>query len=174
VWTYVNNRDVRLFALVIIVVGSLLLLAAVVRGATIAVALIRGIPIHSLGDISLSIINILFEFIIPVAGGGLLIIAGNTFLHARDLAQERLAERRRVETASTERAKIISRVLSPDERGMLDLLKGKDFVLQSDLMVLTGYSKVKVHRLLKRLEAKGLVRRSRFGITNRVFAEQAR
>ena len=82
--------------------------------------------------------------------------------------------RGRAEAASTERARIISRVLGPEERGMLDLLKGKDFILQSDLMALTGYSKVKVHRVLKKLEAKGLIRRSRFGITNRVFAVQER
>ena len=36
-------------------------------------------------------------------------------------------------------------------------------------MIKSGYSKVKAHRILKSLENKNLIRRGRFGITNKVM-----
>ena len=61
-------------------------------------------------------------------------------------------------------------LLSEDERRIVELVKGRpDGVLQSDLVIKTGYSKVKMHRILKSLENKGLVKRGRFGITNKVI-----
>jgi len=45
-------------------------------------------------------------------------------------------------------------------------------ILQSDLVIKTGYSKVKVHRVLKKLEVNDLIRRGRSGITNKVFINE--
>ncbi|MFA6213800.1 MAG: MarR family transcriptional regulator [Candidatus Micrarchaeia archaeon] len=44
-------------------------------------------------------------------------------------------------------------------------------VFQSDIMKTTGFSKVKVSRLLDRLEQKGLLERKRRGMTNLVVAK---
>jgi uncharacterized membrane protein len=44
-------------------------------------------------------------------------------------------------------------------------------VFQSDIMKTTGFSKVKVSRLLDRLEQKGLTERKRRGMTNLVVAK---
>lgn len=172
--TYVVRKDLRKFAIVIMVVGTIVLLAAVIKGIEVIVAFIRGIPILTFRDVSINVINVIFNFVIPFIGGSLLLIAGNTIMRINDEAVGRAVARRNIEAVRNERASVISRVLDKDEKGMLELIKGKDFVLQSDLMALTGYSKVKVHRVLKKLEAKGLIKRSRFGITNRVFANLGR
>ena len=172
--TYVIGKDRRRFAVIIIIVGSLLLLASVIKGIEVIVAFIRGIPLFTLRDVSLNVVNIIFNFVIPLVGGPLLILAGNTLMHMHDQAVDRAAAHSNAEAVKTERASMIQKVLGSDERNMLDLIKSRDFVLQSDLMALTGYSKVKVHRVLKKLETKGLVRKSRLGITNRVFADAGR
>ena len=61
-------------------------------------------------------------------------------------------------------------MLNGDERKVLDLIKERpNGALQSELVIKSGFSKVKMHRMLKKLEAKELITRGRFGITNKVF-----
>ncbi len=170
---FVVGKDRRRFAVVITVVGALLLLASVFRGAVLIIGIARGIiVIATPRDLNINVMNVIFNFVIPLAGGSLLIMAGNTLMRIHDETVKKMATRRSAEAVRSERTSVINRVLNSDERGMLELITSRDFVLQSDLMALTGYSKVKVHRMLKKLETKGLVRKSRFGITNRVFADR--
>jgi len=57
--------------------------------------------------------------------------------------------------------------LSDDEKKIYDAIKSKDgSAYQSDLIKETGFSKVKITRVLDRLEAKGAVERKRRGMTN--------
>jgi hypothetical protein len=57
--------------------------------------------------------------------------------------------------------------LSDDERKIYSLiLDANGSVFQSELVKKTGYSKVRVTRILDRLEGKGLIERKRRGMTN--------
>ncbi len=57
-----------------------------------------------------------------------------------------------------------------EEKRVYALLKGgRGSVYQTDIIKDTGYSKVKVTRVLDRLESKGIVERRRRGMTNVIF-----
>ncbi|MBI2547294.1 MAG: hypothetical protein HYW23_02500 [Candidatus Aenigmarchaeota archaeon] len=60
--------------------------------------------------------------------------------------------------------------LQDDEKKVFDgIVKNDGSVFQNDLIGSTGYSKVKVSRLLDRLETKGLVERRRRGMANLIL-----
>ena len=57
--------------------------------------------------------------------------------------------------------------MQSDEKKVFDvLIKGDGSVFQNDLTKSTSYSKVKVSRILDRLETKGLIERRRRGMSN--------
>ncbi len=61
------------------------------------------------------------------------------------------------------------RLLDGDERRLLRVIvEAKGDILQQDLVRITAFSEAKVSRLLDRLEERGLVRRERRGMANRV------
>ena len=61
------------------------------------------------------------------------------------------------------------RLLDGDERRLLRVIvEAKGDILQRDLVRITAFSEAKVSRLLDRLGERGLVRRERHGMTNRV------
>lgn len=63
--------------------------------------------------------------------------------------------------------------LKNDEKRIYNIIVSSDgSVLQGDLVRKTGYSKVKVSRILDRLEAKGIVERRRRGMVNVVILKQ--
>jgi uncharacterized membrane protein len=63
----------------------------------------------------------------------------------------------------------ILKLLKPDERKVfLALHNSKGEMLQNALVRKSGLSKVKVTRILSRLEKKGLITRTRHGLTNKV------
>ena len=67
-----------------------------------------------------------------------------------------------------------SRRLAPEfpaKRGVAFINGGNGSVYQSDIMKKTGFSKVKVSRVLDKLEQKGLLERKRRGMTNLVVAK---
>ena len=78
-----------------------------------------------------------------------------------------------VEKASSAKKKRIEAdALDPDEaRAVAVVNSAGGSVFQSDIMKTTGFSKVKVSRLLDRLEQKGLIERKRRGMTNLVVAK---
>jgi len=67
--------------------------------------------------------------------------------------------------------KIAESELDPDETRVVAIVNSAGgSVFQSDIMKTTGFSKVKVSRLLDKLEQKSLVERKRRGMTNLVVA----
>jgi uncharacterized membrane protein len=67
--------------------------------------------------------------------------------------------------------RIAAAALDTDETAMVAIInEGNGSVYQSDIMKKTGFSKVKVSRVLDRLEQKGLLERKRRGMTNLVVA----
>lgn len=63
--------------------------------------------------------------------------------------------------------KDIIKSLGKDEKRVYDEIVASDgFIFQADLVKNTGYSKVKISRVLDKLEAKGIVERRRRGMAN--------
>ncbi|MEW6295232.1 MAG: MarR family transcriptional regulator [Candidatus Diapherotrites archaeon] len=60
--------------------------------------------------------------------------------------------------------------MNADEKGILEkIIEAKGTIFQSDLVEKTGLNKVKVTRVLDKLEGQGLVERKRRGMTNVVI-----
>lgn len=59
--------------------------------------------------------------------------------------------------------------LSKEEKDIYEILKKSNGIYQSDLIKETGFSKVKITRILDKLESKGIIERRRRGMTNAIF-----
>jgi uncharacterized membrane protein len=76
-------------------------------------------------------------------------------------------------TQQKEKFKEIAKSLQGDEKKVFDIITASDgFVFQGDLIAKTGYSKVKVSRILDRLETKNIIERRRRGMSNVVVLKQ--
>ena len=62
--------------------------------------------------------------------------------------------------------------LDADEKKIYSMVAESDAIFQSELVEKSGLSKVKITRLLDRLESKGVVERKRRGMTNVVVVKQ--
>ncbi|MGC8586055.1 MAG: helix-turn-helix transcriptional regulator [Candidatus Micrarchaeia archaeon] len=159
------------FSMLLIVVGVILLLASIISGITMLIAFYKNmIAIHSINDIRVNVIRVTFNFVLPFIGGILLVLAGATI---GSFANQRISRQitKRIKSKEVEsKSRIIGMALNQDEQKILKMIEGApDGILQSDIVIRSGYSKVKVHRILKKLESSDLIRRGRFGITNKVF-----
>ncbi len=65
--------------------------------------------------------------------------------------------------------KIDTSKLDKEGRSIYEILKKNNGIYQSDLIRETGLSKVKITRILDKLESKGIIERRRRGMTNAVF-----
>lgn len=59
--------------------------------------------------------------------------------------------------------------LDSEEKSIYEILKKNNGIYQSDLIKETGFSKVKITRVLDKLESKGIIERRRRGMTNAIF-----
>ncbi|MBU5537389.1 MAG: helix-turn-helix domain-containing protein [Candidatus Aenigmatarchaeota archaeon] len=76
----------------------------------------------------------------------------------------------RTQTISKAKLNKIIKDLSEDEKKIFnELTKNDGSAFQNDLINVSGFSKVKVSRILDRLETKGLVERRRRGMSNLVL-----
>lgn len=80
---------------------------------------------------------------------------------------------KRYQEELTEKEKKLEKIitkLKKDEKKICELIKENDgAIFQSELVEKTNFSKVKVSRLLDKLEGKGLIERRRCGMTNLVL-----
>ena len=68
---------------------------------------------------------------------------------------------------------IVGSMITPEEKSViLELEKENGELTQSELVSKTGLGKVKIHRILKRLEALGIVRKIPYGMTNKIRLEK--
>lgn len=150
--------------------GALLIFVALIGGISLLLAFARGILSHTLNGIRQQVLELFLDFIAPIIGGIILAFTG-----WRIVKMERYMMSRNIVTSSKKRVirqkeHMINTFLNNDEKRIIELVKEKpDGSLQSDLVIKTGYSKVKMHRILKNLENKGIIKRGRHGITNKVM-----
>jgi len=63
--------------------------------------------------------------------------------------------------------------LQNDEKKVYDLIvNAEGFIFQNDLIEKTGYSKVKISRILDKLEVKGIIERRRRGMANIIVLKE--
>ena len=68
--------------------------------------------------------------------------------------------------------RLTSMLLTPEERQIIEEIKKSDgHIAQSQLVIKTGLSKVKIHRIIMRLESKGIVKKHEYGLTNKIILE---
>jgi len=68
---------------------------------------------------------------------------------------------------------ITSLLLTPEEKAIVDeLKKANGKINQNQLVKRTGFSKVKVHRALVRLETRKIVKKYPYGLTNKIVLEK--
>ncbi len=71
------------------------------------------------------------------------------------------------------KSKTAGAFLLPDERKVVEVLKNYDSKLaQSKIVRETGLSKVQVHRAVKKLEARGLIEKHQYGLTNKIILKK--
>ena len=69
---------------------------------------------------------------------------------------------------------IIDSMVLPDERIVInELEKNHGTLTQSEIVSSTGLSKVKVHRIIKRLESLGILKKYPYGLTNKIKLEKS-
>ncbi len=155
--------------LISVILGCLLSITAVVSMASMAVAyssyrLSLSQP-HLIDYVRGIIWRLISESILPLIGGIVLVFSGLRLLNAHVRVP-----RRATRHPARVRGKALDMLLGKDERMIMGMIgASKDGVLQSDIVIRSGFSKVKTHRILKGLEAKDLIRRGRFGITNKIM-----
>lgn len=67
----------------------------------------------------------------------------------------------------------IIKEMKPEERRLYDLInEAEGAIFQAELVEKTGFSKVKVSRILDKMEGRGLIERKRRGMTNMVVARR--
>ncbi|WP_445475902.1 helix-turn-helix transcriptional regulator [Methanococcoides methylutens] len=64
---------------------------------------------------------------------------------------------------------LVARILDGDSRKLYRIIAEKEEILQNELVLESGFSKVKVSLILKKLEDKSLVERKPYGNTNKII-----
>jgi len=155
------------FMLVAFALGAILILVSLLNGASIAIAVSHGISLKSLTGTRGVFLDILTDIVVPFLGGVMLILSALKLLNASHKRIIRASERK---GRQDQKEKTITVFLNDDEKKVIGMVRAsKGGVLQSDIVIKSGFSKVKAHRILKRLENKNLIKRGRFGITNKVI-----
>jgi len=103
------------------------------------------------------------QVFIDLVAGVMFLIAGLTIWH--------LLREEEIETLKEEMADIF---LLPEEKTIIDeLKKAGGEITQKELVNKTGLSKVKVHRVLNKLESKKMIKRYSYGMTKKIVIEKA-
>ncbi|MEM3374312.1 MAG: MarR family transcriptional regulator [Candidatus Woesearchaeota archaeon] len=114
------------------------------------------------------------NFLVYIFGSVLsvsLIALGIYFLFESKFKRNFIIEKNE-ESEKTEKEIIKKRILDllPDEKLVYDkIVESQGTIFQSELVEKTNYSKVKITRILDKLEGKGLIERKRRGMTNVVI-----
>ncbi|MBU5689493.1 MAG: winged helix-turn-helix transcriptional regulator [Candidatus Aenigmarchaeota archaeon] len=99
-----------------------------------------------------------FSFIFLISGA-ISIISGITILNILKIKE--------IEKTKKD---IINVLLLPEEKIVIDVIKKNGGSLtQKEISKITGYSRVKVHRIVKSLEIKNIIEKREYGMTNKIW-----
>jgi len=63
---------------------------------------------------------------------------------------------------------ILDVFLLPEEKHLISIIEKNDSLTQNEITKMTGFSRVKVHRIIKNLEKKNLILKQEYGMTNKI------
>jgi len=99
----------------------------------------------------------------------ILVLAAWIFLQMKKSPAEKAGSDRAARAVPAQQRKVNISELDSDEKRIISLLQERQgSVFQSEVIKLTGFSKVKVSRILDRMEHNGLIERKRRGMANLV------
>jgi uncharacterized membrane protein len=155
--------------------GVLLIAIALIGGVTVMLSVIRGLlPLGTFSEIRAAVMRFTYYLVSPLLGGVLLMLSGIKMMKLSSSRIQRSYASAGKEKLAKAQGRMLDVMLGQDEKKVLGLIKeSSNGALQSELVIKSGFSKVKMHRVLKKLEGKELIRRGRFGITNKVFLNSA-
>ena len=116
-------------------------------------------------QVPLESVFLLFTSLVLVALGVYLIVYPDKKDREETKASERKEEIPKKEEPNYKREELLE-TLSEDERRVLDIILESNGIYQSQLIEKTGFSRVRITRILDKLEAKDIVERKRRGMTN--------
>ena len=97
-------------------------------------------------------------------------LIGGIICITNGLAVRQLTHEKEIKKA---RAELTELLLNPEEKHVIsELQKAGGELTQKNLTDLTGYSRVKTHRIIQRLESKKIVRKIPNGQTNKIMLEE--
>lgn len=68
---------------------------------------------------------------------------------------------------------ILDVFLLPEEKQVIDIISKNSSPTQNEITKITGFSRVKVHRILKNLERKNLIQKQEYGMTNKIILKES-
>ena len=137
------------FTLVAFAFGAVLILVALLNGASIAISVAHGLTLRSLTGTRGVVLDISTDIVVPLLGGIMLILCATRLLNASHRRVVRASERK---GRQAQKERTITVFLNEDEKKVISLIKAsKGSALQSDIVIKSGFSKVKAHRILKGL-----------------------
>ena len=63
---------------------------------------------------------------------------------------------------------ILDVFLLPEEKHLISIIEKNDSLTQNEITKMTGFSRVKVHRIIKNIEKKNLILKQEYGMTNKI------
>jgi len=99
----------------------------------------------------------------------LLLLCGGILSIANGLAIRSLTHREEIKKV---RKHLTSTLLTPEEKHVIDEIeKSNGELTQKELTERTGYTRVKTHRIIQKLESKKIIRKIPYGQTNKILME---
>ena len=159
-----ENRTVGwlIIGISIIIVGIILLF-----NQAMLTIVEQGCPVEHLTGVCPAFDTIQDQTYLSLAIVAILFAVGIVLLFSRQ--SEKIVVRRVVERQKRPSVDIHS--LTPEERTVLEIIQKERALFQADIGEKTGFAKVKITRILDKLESQGVIERKRRGMQNLVVLQ---
>ena len=164
-----KNRTVGMLIVgIAIVIGFIIYMFNQALNTIVATECTHGLSCPMWGSIDFQT-NVAMGLMAVVIGIGLYLI----FFSKEEIIVRRITERVDIKRPTKDAYGKVLKGLKSDEKLVLEkIIESEGSIFQSDLVEKTGLSKVKVSRIVDKLEGRGLVESKRRGITNVVLLKK--
>jgi len=164
-----KNRTVGMLIVgIALVIGAIIYMFNQAMTTIVATECSHGLSCPMWGTIDFQT-NVAIGLMAIVIGIGLYLV----FFSKDEMVIKRITERLDIKRPTKETYGKVLKTLQGDERLVLEkVIEAEGSIFQSDLVDRTGLGKVKVSRILDKLEGKGLVETKTRGITNVVLLKK--
>ena len=164
-----KNRTVGMLIVgIALVIGFIIYIFNQALTAIVATECTHGLSCPMWGTINFET-NVALGLMIIVIGIGLYLV----FFSKDEMVVKRITERLDIKRPTKETYRRILKTLQGDERLVLEkVIEADGSIFQSDLVDKSGLGKVKVSRILDKLEGRGLIETKTRGMTNVVLLKK--